>query len=284
MSEQVQPATSLAQATSLLRRPFTVHAVQFRILEGRDGDKANCAAYIEASTAIDRLNLVVPGMWSNRFFDVGEPGRLGCAITVDGQTREDVGTTEQAGQAVGCKGLRSDAFKRAAVLYGVGISIRALPRLQLRAATKPFPKGVHVKAYPKMRNGAPVKDDYGNPKYSYYLMDAGEQELRRVYQDWLDTVGIKAFGQPLDHGHVAGSRDSEDPAPLPDVAPTPVPATTRELPGPALLVVQHAVEVGHAQLSDPATVAMMVSGMTAETLREWAEEKHAELDGTREQI
>lgn len=269
--EQIKPARSIGEVTALLRRPFTVHAVQFRILEGRDGKKANCAAYIEAATAIDRLNVAVPGMWSNTFFDVGEPGRLGCRLIVDGQSREDVGTTLQPGTPMGFKGLRSDAFKRAAVLFGVGISLRALPGLVL------YVDPGHVKTYEK-KGG---RDGNAEKKLAYYMTNAGENELRSRYQTWLDTVGIKAFGEPLDHGHVAWSRDSEDPAPSPDAAPTPPPVVTPDLPDAALLVVQHAVENGHAQLSDPATVAMMVSGMTDESLKAWAEETHAELDRTR---
>lgn len=269
--EQVQPAKSLAEATSLLRRPFTVHAVQFRILEGRDGKKANCAAYIEAATAIDRFNVVVPGMWSNTFFDVGEPARLGCRLIVDGQSREDVGTTLQPGTPMGFKGLRSDAFKRAAVLFGVGISLRALPGMVL------YVDAGHVKTY----GGGNGRDGQAKPKY--YMTTVGEQELRQRYQTWLESTGIRAFGKPLDHGHVAGSRDAEDPAPSTDATPTPVSAVAPELPPAALLVVQHAVEAGHAQLSDPATVAMMVGGMTDESLKAWAAESHAELDSTREQ-
>jgi hypothetical protein len=86
-----------------------------------------------------------------------------------------------------------------------------------------------------------------------------------------------AMATPLGGLHAEGESVtvSGTVAPELDAAPEP------DLPDAALLVVQHAVENGHAQLSDPATVAMMVSGMTDETLRAWAEETHAELDKTR---
>jgi hypothetical protein len=88
-----------------------------------------------------------------------------------------------------------------------------------------------------------------------------------------------AMATPLGGLHAEG----ETPALTGSVAPELDAAQEPELPDAALLVVQHAVETGHAQLSDPATVAMMVGGMTDESLKAWAVESHAELDRTREQ-
>jgi hypothetical protein len=271
----VQPSKTLAEATHDLRRPFSVHAVQFRILEGRDGKRANCAAYIDAATAIDRLNLVVPGLWSDEFRP--EQGGLACGLTIDGQTRWDVGTSSSPDQDMGFKGLRSDAFKRAAVKFGVGISLRTLPNLVLAAEQKPFPSGTLVRAIPKMRNGAPEQDKYGNPKFAYYLTSAGEAELRRRYTEWLAGPG-RHFGEPLDHGHVAGSRDVEDQAPREDDKVATEPPRVIVLSPEAQLVLDHASKVGHAQLSDPQTVAMMVEGMTPESLAQWASDAHKELN------
>jgi hypothetical protein len=88
-----------------------------------------------------------------------------------------------------------------------------------------------------------------------------------------------AMATPLGGLHAEGETPALTGSVVPELDAAPEP----ELPDAALLVVQHAVENGHAQLSDPATVAMMVSGMTDETLKTWAEETHAELDRTREQ-
>jgi hypothetical protein len=55
--------------------------------------------------------------------------------------------------------------------------------------------------------------------------------------------------------------------------------TMQELPAEARLVVDHAQEIGHAQLSDPATVQMMVAGMPQDELAKWASEAHTELNG-----
>lgn len=82
-----------------------------------------------------------------------------------------------------------------------------------------------------------------------------------------------AMATPLGGLHV----ESEAATPVLDAGP--VVEETPELPPEALLVIEHASTVGHAQLSDPATVAMMVTGLTPEPLAEWASEKHAELNG-----
>jgi Rad52/22 family double-strand break repair protein len=261
--ELVQPAKSLAEATHDLRRPFTVHAVQFRILEGRDGTRANCAAYIDAATAIDRLNLVVPGLWSSEFFDVGHDGRLGCRITVDGQAREDVGVSLQPGTPMGFKGMRSDALKRAAVHFGVGISLRTLPGMVL------YVDAGHVKTYTGGRDG--------QAKPKYFMTPAGDAELRDRYARWLEATGVKAFGEPLDHGHVAGSRDAED-RPAQEDAPAVERTDDPDLPPEAFLVIEHAEQAGHAQLSNPEVVGMMVAGLTPEKLRGWAAAAHKQLD------
>jgi hypothetical protein len=88
-----------------------------------------------------------------------------------------------------------------------------------------------------------------------------------------------AMATPLGGLHAEGDTPALTGSVVPELDAAPEP----DLPDAALLVVQHAVENGHAQLSDPATVAMMVSGMTDASLRAWAEETHAELDRTREQ-
>lgn len=81
-----------------------------------------------------------------------------------------------------------------------------------------------------------------------------------------------AMATPLGGLHV----ESEAAAPVLDAGP--VVEEASELPPEAMLVIEHASTVGHAQLSDPATVAMMVTGLPPESLAEWASEKHAELN------
>jgi RecT family len=85
-----------------------------------------------------------------------------------------------------------------------------------------------------------------------------------------------AMATPLGGLHV----ESEAVAPVAEeVTPT---LPEDELPPEAQLVLDHAQKVGHAQLSDSQTVAMMVSGMPAEELARWASDAHKELNGMTE--
>lgn len=199
------PVDTLRDAAPHLRRPFDIHAVQFRALEGSRGETLNCAAYITARTVIDRLNLVCPHLWDEARYEL-IPGGLRCDLTIDGKTRSDVGwaTTPKSWNdpqaAMNLKALYSDAFKRAAVKCGVGVSLYALPRLVLRVDAGQ----AWAKAIPNQ------KDNYGNPKFRYGITDKGARELRARYERWLGGPGKAGFGPVLPHGHVEGSADPED--------------------------------------------------------------------------
>lgn len=193
------PVDSYREAAAFLRRPFDLHAVQFRALEGTRGERLNCAAYITARTVIDRLNLVCPHLWHEpRYEQV--PGGLRCDLTIDGLTRSDVGWSSGTGNAMGLKALYSDAFKRAAVKFGVGVSLYALPRLVLTVESK------DVQAWKKGQD----RDRYGNQVYGYKITPQGMDRLREKYDRWLKGPGLDAFDAPLSHGHVEGSEDPED--------------------------------------------------------------------------
>lgn len=196
------PVDSFRDAAPHLRRPFDLYAVQFRALEGAGGTRLNCAAYITARTVSDRLNLVCPHLWSEPAY-VPVQGGLRCDLTIDGLTRSDVGWSAAQNTAMGLKALYSDAFKRAAVKFGVGVSLYALPRLVLEVERR------HAWA-----KALPEKDKYGNTKYRYGITPAGMDELRTRYDRWLAVQ--TSFGDVLGHGHVEGSADPEDDGNLTD--------------------------------------------------------------------
>jgi uncharacterized protein YdaU (DUF1376 family) len=100
-----------------------------------------------------------------------------CLLTVDGITRRDVG------QGKG-KALFSDAFKRAAVKFGVGVSLYALPQTWLRVDDG------HLRAA-------------GQGKEKLFLQPAGIEHLRSLYAIWLGTAQGASFGEPLSHGDAA---------------------------------------------------------------------------------
>jgi hypothetical protein len=145
------PVASFAEAAPYLRRPFTVAAVKFKPQQKLRNNSTLCVAYIDARLVIERLNLVVAGAWHAEFEPV--PGGLMWAhLTVCGVTRRDVGQ----GQG---KALVSDALKRAAVHFGVGVSLYAAPARTLPGEVK-------------------------------YLNDTHLEQLRGHYARWLNDRGI----------------------------------------------------------------------------------------------
>lgn len=99
-----------------LRRPFPAEIVKFR-----SGGAAGVMAYIDARDAADRLNRVAPG-WSSAFAPSAVGKGVECQITIDGVTRADVGFSEGTDE-MAIKACYSDAFKRAAVMWGVAASV-----------------------------------------------------------------------------------------------------------------------------------------------------------------
>lgn len=172
MSDAELPVDSLRDAVPFLRRPFTPSAVKFKV---QATNKANTAAlvvaYIDARLCAERLNAVVPHLWHDEYRQVD--GGLLCRLTVDGVTRIDMG------DGIGKAGF-SDALKRAAVKFGVGVSLYAIPQ-----------------QWANVDRGAarPIK---GNT--SLELTDQGNAAMRQQYERWLADAGVKGFGEPLDHG------------------------------------------------------------------------------------
>ena len=182
------PVDAYREAAPLLRRPFTAAAVKFKVQATWPKDKPEAAlivAYIDARLAIERLNLVCPHLWEDDYKSIGD-GLMWCYLTVDGITRRDVG--EGKG-----KGLVSDALKRAAVHFGVGVSLYAIPKIVLKTSDG------HV----VLKQG------------KLALTPSGEGRCRTIYEMWLDTRGTQAFGEPLDHGDVDDAAGDGDLAEAP---------------------------------------------------------------------
>jgi hypothetical protein len=174
--EATFPVDSFREAATHLRRPFTPAAVKFKVQATWDGGGL-IVAYIDARLAVERLNLIVPHLWHDEYEPLGGK-HLVCRLTVDGITRQDIGE----GQG---KGLYSDALKRAAVKFGVGVSLYATPSLVLKVATGDLKE---------------AKQD------KLALTDKGDATCRSRYRVWLEQHGAAAFGEPLDHGDVEGAQ------------------------------------------------------------------------------
>lgn len=173
------PVGSFKDAAKHLRRPFTAEAVRFKVQSTWPKDNPTnglVVCYIDARLVVERLNLIVPDRWSDNYEVIGG-GLMWCHLTVDGITRSDVGE----GQG---KALVSDALKRAAVKFGVGVSLYATPKMFIgvdgdQAKQRPTSKGITLELRPR-----------------------GEAYVRNIYRQWLEQHGAQAFGDPLDHGDV----------------------------------------------------------------------------------
>ncbi len=272
VSEAVFPVASYREAAVHLRRPFTAEAVKFKVQATWPKDKPTgglIVAYIDARLVVERLNLIVPHLWSDQYRTVGG-GQMWCDLTVDQITRSDVGE----GQG---KGLVSDALKRAAVKFGVGVSLYATPKMILD-----------------------VKSGLLKPrKDSLELTPKGEAHLGALYGQWLGAAGIHAYGAPLDHGDVKDAQGDPEADPEAGVAadapqaPPPKPiseAQARELYDGAVAVVdattlQRAVahlagrDPGKLDLSrDESIVRMTVlDAPAADRLAAWIKDKAAKV-------
>lgn len=110
---------------SKLATPFPAEKVHWRVgATTKDKDKGIALAYIDARDVMERLDTVVgPGGWQCRY---PFSGCCEIGILVEGEwvwKANGAGETDVEGE----KGQYSDAFKRAAVLWGIGRYLYDLP-------------------------------------------------------------------------------------------------------------------------------------------------------------
>lgn len=107
----------------------------------------DCVAYIDARQVMDLLDEVMgPENWKDRYYSVGDS--VYCEISLrigdDWVSKSDAGSQSNFEAE---KGQASDAFKRAAVKWGIGRFLYSLPSVRLKA----------------VENGT---DDRGKPRYA----------------------------------------------------------------------------------------------------------------------
>jgi hypothetical protein len=211
------PVETLKDALLHLRRPFEPAAVRWKVQRAGQGWGV-VVAYIDSRLVIERLNLVVGGAWHDEYRPWGA-GHEECALTVFGVTRRDVGQGTGP-QAV--KAARSDARKRAGVLFGIGVSIYALagPRLSATPGDDALP------GRPLVRNRQGQKGGW-----SATISTEGEEWLAEKYADWLGQRGQKLFGPPLEHGDEHGAAGMEADEVASDQVEKSEPVTVQQVQG-----------------------------------------------------
>jgi len=122
MSAQVAafPQTDFIRTLNKLSQPLPANQIKNRFgWTGKQGE-AHYVDYVEWFTVADILDRECPE-WSHTVKNIQQIGDFAVctvALTIDGVTREGVGTGE-AHSEMGIKGAESDALKRAAVKFGV---------------------------------------------------------------------------------------------------------------------------------------------------------------------
>lgn len=163
---------------------------------------ALCVAYIDARQVMDMLDQIVGNEnWQDHYREVA--GKVYCdlSIKVDGEwiTKSDCGS-ESNHEAE--KGQASDAFKRAAVKWGIGRFLYSLTMLKLPVVQD----GKDYKGKPKFAAtsiaGDPKKKFYGSDDLSAvcmmarYHMDKGlwqNKATEAALADW--NKGIKSYSK-----------------------------------------------------------------------------------------
>lgn len=110
-----------------LAKPFPANRISIKVqTKPNDNGNSLCVAYIDARDVMDRLDDVAGGEWQDSYKSAPSGG-LECALTICGVTRCDVGDDKNDNEAE--KAGYSDAFKRAAVKFGVGRFLYSLPKM-----------------------------------------------------------------------------------------------------------------------------------------------------------
>jgi hypothetical protein len=119
-----------------LQAPFPLESVSFKPQVTKN-DKAMVTTYIDARAVVQRLDEVFPFAWGDDYTVKADDTKklvLECALTLTAGdkvfTRRDVGESGNSDrEASRWKSAYSDAFKRAAVKFGIGAYLYNLPKL-----------------------------------------------------------------------------------------------------------------------------------------------------------
>lgn len=201
-----------------LKRPYTPEAVKWRADQKTPDAAGNCRClvYLDSGLVRERLSDVDPS-WSAyyRFMHASASDPIGhglyaptmCELKVKGITRIDIGTIQSIKPSpTTAKAAISDALKRAAVNFGIGAYLRAMPVFK-----------VDSKGYWKKGSG-----DVGG------LTPDGVKQLRQQYTKIVThKLFVERWGEPIDYGDVADDERSSQPMQLTVDAPpaTPKPRT-----------------------------------------------------------
>ncbi len=207
-----------------LAKPFPASAIHWRVgATTKDKTKGIALAYVDARDVMDRLDAVVgPGHWKTEITETPS-GRVLCTLSINTEAGF-IGKTDGAGSTdvEGDKGGISDAFKRAAVQWGVGRYLYRLPNTWVpikqagRSYTLVSPPKLPSWALPEGDTSTPVVDEPEQdsmedvkrvaaelfPKYEPVLIGDTETDRKRalweMIVEMLDDVAVKDIPKALE--------------------------------------------------------------------------------------
>lgn len=149
---------TLAKTIESLAEPFPPEAIKSRVIGG--GRRAD---YVTAATVIRRLNKATNCRWNftvDRYWIEGSLSYALGTLTIDGLgCRQHIGVQSldsKSGEDAAAKGAISDALKKAATLFGVGLDLYGPDYEEEEPRRQEPPKTVErVRA----REAAPVAED-----------------------------------------------------------------------------------------------------------------------------
>lgn len=115
-------------AEAALSKSFDPSQIKYRAgATTKDKTKAMALAYVDARDVMERLDAAVGRSgWSDSYRLMSEAA-VECSLTVLGVTKSDVGYPNSEDDEEPLKSAYSDAFKRAAVKFGIGRDLYAMP-------------------------------------------------------------------------------------------------------------------------------------------------------------
>lgn len=170
--------TTLTEILPRLRAPFTPAAVKWKIQTNPKNPQGSAmvVGFIDSRLVAERLNDVAGGAWSDAYGPIFGKSVV-CRLSVLDAVREDVGWSATVDTDMGVKTVYSDAFKRAAVKFGIGAFLYAMP-------------SQWVPANALQQRGQ-----------SWILPQSAQQRLAGIYAAWLGNETVAArFGAAIDHG------------------------------------------------------------------------------------
>lgn len=190
--------------------PFAPDEIEWKPQStNQDKTRAMAVAYIDARNVMERLDAAVgAGNWSDRYH-VLDNKHVECELTVHGVSKCDVGETNEGGFADPVKSAFSDAFKRAAVKWGIGRYLYALPTQWVACEARG--KSVVLKETPTLPAWA-IPKDYkqpekkqkkatpapanGNGEKPFYAAVVKETPFYASPQDVEDTMALLNLSYP----------------------------------------------------------------------------------------